>query len=1461
MFLKNRHLFKHNNNKANPKAMLHLLTTKNNVIVRRRTRLTKLLVAVLLFGCSFVAQSQCPTSPGDQTSYGSGSWIGYVYNAINASNPPTNAFTTTYKGYITQPEIFNQDLGSGAVSGANLCGTYSDQFAIRFKMTKNFAPGNYSFQVGGDDGYRLSFDGGATFPISKWNDQGYVTTNGTYYLSGTTNLVLEYYEQGGLSRVSFSYGICSTVSTAPTSITGTTTICSGTSTTLTASGGTSAFGVTYEWGTGTTLGSNIIAGQTTSSITVSPTTSTTYWVRRVDPAPCALTTAGITQAVTVNQISTAPTSITGGTTLCLGSSATLTATGGTLATGSAYQWGTGTTVGSNIISGQTGVSITVTPSSTTTYWVRRVDTTPCANTTAGISTSVTVNIPTGDQTTYGSDSWIGYVYSDIDGANPPTNVFTANYRGYLTQPVTFDQDLTTTALSGTNICGTYADKFSIRYKMTKNFTAGYYTFTVGGDDGYRLSIDGGTTFLINNFLDHAYTTSTSATIYLSGNTNLVLEYYEQGGYSRVSFNYTACTNFSTAPTGVSGSTSLCYTAGGTTLTATGGFANPSTTYQWGTGNVVGSNIIAGATNVSYYINPSVTTTYWVRRVDPAPCNQTTSGFVVTVNVSTPSTMPTTVTSATTVCSGSSLTITASGGTLGTGGAYQWGTGYSAGTNIITGQTGASITINPTTTTSGYWVRRMDPAPCNTATGHNTTTVTVVNTSTAPTTISGTTSLCGSGSTTLTASGGTLGSTGSYQWGTGAVGTNIIAGQTAASITVSLTSTKTYWVRRVDSACSNTTSEVSQVVNVYTTTVAGTLSSTATTICANTTPNDIVLTGNNGTVVKWQSATNSTFTTGLIDIASTSTTLTGAMAGAISSTLYYRAVVQNGSCPIKYTTGIKITVPAAVTYNGSWSGTPTATTPVTISGNLTLTSDLNVCSCQVTGTAVITVPANKTLVVQKNISIASTANIVVENDGSLIQVDDNASTIGNITFKRNTTPLKQYDYTYWSSPLAGQTLSILGAPSFFYSFNPTINNWVYEVGTTTMAAAKGYIARVPNNLNFSTPQVVATTFNGTPNNGVINTPIIKMDDVTYNLIGNPYPSAIDIDAFLLDSANSNIVNGTIYMWTHNTAISNSIPGNQVYNYTRDDYAKYNLTGGVKTASGALSGGVTPTGKIAAGQGFFIEANSALANGSYQATFKNYMRVASNNNQFFKFTTNLLNSNTNQAEVLQNTVEKNRVWLNISNTDGAYDETLVGYITGATNDLDNLYDGKTIMGGNVVSLYSKLNTTDLAIQGKALPFDENDVIPLGIKTTISGNFTIALDNFDGLFENQNVYLFDKTNQTYYDLKAQSYTFNIATSGTYNDRFELRYTNGALANNAFGLEDNGIQIIRKDKHVAVKSTSTIHKIEVVDLLGKSMYSKSKINANEFNTSDLNISSQIVIVKVTLENDVTISRKVMMN
>lgn len=1661
------------------------------------------LIIFLLIICNTKAIGQCPTPPGDQSSYGSGSWIGYVYNAVNNSNPPTNAFTTTYRGYITQPEIFDLNLGNGSISGSNVCGSYSDQFSVRFKMTKNFPAGNYSFIVGGDDGYRLSFDGGVTFPVTNWTDHGYATstTSSPVYLSGNTNLVLEYYEQGGDSRVSFSYANCANPSTAPTEISGTNAICLGSSTTLTATGGTLATGAVYQWGTGT-VGNNIITGQTGVSITVSPTITTTYWARRVDSAPCAASTNGVSQIVTVGMASTAPTSINGTTTICLGNSTTLTATGGTQGSNGTYEWGTGYTAGVNAIPGATSSTLTVSPTTTTGYWVRRIDSSPCPNTTSIVSTTVNVNTPAGDQVSYGNNTWIGYVYSGLNTSNPPSNIATAPYRGYITQPEIFDQDISTGSLSGGNLCGTYADQFFIRYKMARNFTAGYYTFTIGGDDGCRLSLDGGSTYIINSFVDHSYTTYTSATVYLSGNVNLVLEYYEQGTNSRVSFNYTSCTNFSTAPTGISGSTNLCYGQGGATLTATGGNAAPGCTYQWGTGNVVGTNPIAGATYNGYYINPATTTTYWVRRVDGSPCSQSTSGYVFTVNVATQSTQPVTITpNNTTVCSGSSVTLTASGGTLGSNGVYEWGTGYNAGVNTISGQSGASITINPTST-SGYWVRRVDSVPCNTATGHITATITVtspstaptsisgagsaacsgssytltasggtaasgstyqwgtgsiigtnpitgngasitvsptstttywvrrydascssytagvtttvtitsppgdpgvagnnvwnlygytasdltlatttyngyysVNTlnfdtqngtnswansaspsssagwngcpvpvdnftmvgkrkgfpcgtytiamqnwddsaqlylngtliwsngswsgtgnynvvvgsyaldstseiefrvrevtgvsnismtltntniaSTAPTTISGTTSTCSGSSITLTASGGILGTSGSYEWGTGSVvGNNPISGQTAASISVSPTSNTTYWVRRKDTVCSNTTSGVSQLITVTPATVAGSLSTTTTTICRNTAPGAITLSGNTGNVIKWQYANDSAFTSGVTDIASTATTLSSATIGNLTTTRYFRAVVQNGSCTVAYTASIGITVPTAITYsNGTWNGTPTNTTPVIISSNLTLTNNLNVCSCQITNTAVVTVPSNVSLIVQNDISVASTASLFIENNGSLVQVSNTATNVGNITFKRNSAPLKQYDYTYWSSPLIGQTLNQLGSPSLFYAFNPNINNWAAATSSTTMDAAKGYISRVPNNLNFATPQVLNITFSGVPNNGVITTPIVKSTG-TFNLIGNPYPSAIDIDAFLLDPANTGVVNGTIYLWTHNTAIANTV-GTGMYNYTRDDYAKYNITGGVKTASAAISGASEPTGKVAAGQGFFIEANSSLASGNYSATFKNSMRITNNNNQFFKI--NPANGNHEPVTGVVSGIQKNRVWLNISNTTGAYDEALVGYITGATNSFDNLYDGKTFPAGNVVSIYSVLDAANYAIQGRALPFDENDIVPIGITTSISGDFSINLEHFDGFFQNQDVFLLDKSTGIYHNLKTAPFNFNIP-SGTYNDRFELRFANGTLGtDNPIALADD-IRIIKSGKHIEFATNNfTINKIQLFDLLGKTLYFEKDINSNEFKTSDFNFARQVIIVKVTMEDGNVITKKIL--
>lgn len=132
----------------------------------------------------------------------------------------------------------------------------------------------------------------------------------------------------------------------------------------------------------------------------------------------------------------------------------------------------------------------------------------------------------GNQTTYGNNSWIGYVYNSTNLTNYSNN--------YVTESEFFDRNWGT----GKPNCAANANSFSVRYRMNKTFASGNYTFTIGADDGVRLSIDGGVTWIINDWSDHGYRTVT-VRVPMSGNYNLVLEYYESGGDARVSFTYLA----------------------------------------------------------------------------------------------------------------------------------------------------------------------------------------------------------------------------------------------------------------------------------------------------------------------------------------------------------------------------------------------------------------------------------------------------------------------------------------------------------------------------------------------------------------------------------------------------------------------------------------------------------------------------------------------------------------------------------------------------------------------------------------------------------------------------------------------------------------------------------------------------------------------------------------------------------
>jgi gliding motility-associated-like protein len=86
------------------------------------------------------------------------------------------------------------------------------------------------------------------------------------------------------------------------------------------------------------------------------------------------------------------------------------------------------------------------------------------------------------------------------------------------------------------VCGSYKDAFSIRMRRKINFEDGYYRFTVGGDDGVRLSIDSGQTWLVGSWRDQIFkkdsTAGTCGYKMQAGPKVVVVEFYDHNVEAR-----------------------------------------------------------------------------------------------------------------------------------------------------------------------------------------------------------------------------------------------------------------------------------------------------------------------------------------------------------------------------------------------------------------------------------------------------------------------------------------------------------------------------------------------------------------------------------------------------------------------------------------------------------------------------------------------------------------------------------------------------------------------------------------------------------------------------------------------------------------------------------------------------------------------------------------------------------------
>lgn len=566
------------------------------------------------------------------------------------------------------------------------------------------------------------------------------------------------------------------------------------------------------------------------------------------------------------------------------------------------------------------------------------------------------------------------------------------------------------------------------------------------------------------------------------------------------------------------------------------------------------------------------------------------------------------------------------------------------------------------------------------------------------------------------------------------------------------------------------------------------------------------------------------------------------------------------------------------------------------------------------------PAIAPIYVTNDIDLEDDGFVYLRDGAQLIQGNSiGNSGLGRLSVFQNGT-VHNWAYNYWCSPVGNvfqsdgvtpldnnvnnpfkatnQLFDFIGDPNpdlnpitstpaaFFSNYDgissplQISNRWIYTYDPGTVYSEWDYVGDIGDiapGYGFTMKGTSGSgnnqlyDFRGKPNNGTLSTAVLNGEQT---LVGNPYPSALDARAYIWDTVNRNAMSGTLYFWEQDLSVTSHFIADYVGGYatytinelatlatfTPATFNTHNPDGTVNTVGPSSTSLKNVLRYIPIGQGFMIEGNSAV-NTTVRTT--NAMRIYVKEGAQSEFFRSAANNSVSYDELIYNANglqiipdDFKRFRLNVDFNDTYTRQLVHNFHQTATDGFDYGLESKSPL-----NLQSDANWILDGESYVAQAHDFNIELKIPVVVNISEQQPLRFRIFDVQnFDNQPIYLHDKENDIYINLREQNYDLNIP-AGNYLDRFEVTFLNeDTLSTDNLTISDFIVFQDNNNAQLTIKNPNSldITNVALYDVSGKQVLKAFDLeNQNSYQFSTRQLSEGVYVTVIGLANSETVSKK----